>query len=115
MTTNSNKKRLRAIKKKIKRSGNKKVRADLKRDLATNPEEAHNELERGQRRSENLNGMDYDAKRKKKKRSLYDQANGGIIPPDCVHLEENNDAEGRSEEENLPPLRAGEQGECPGV
>lgn len=110
MTNRKDKKRLRDLKRKIKRSGNKKARADLKRDLANNPEEAHfGEIQRGKRRSENLNGMDYDSKRKKKKSSnpaLYNPEDGGIIPPS--DLEGTNDGEGQKE---LPPLRPGEQGD----
>jgi len=107
------KKRLRELKRKIKRSGNKKARADLKRDLAINPEEAHfGQLERGGRRSENLNGLDYDSKRKKKtqRRELYNQEDGGIIPPEDQPLEA-NDGEDKSSESAVPPVRGGEQAE----
>jgi hypothetical protein len=103
------KKRLRELKRKIKRSGNKKARADLKRDLATNPEEAHfGQVERGGRRSENLNGLDYDSKRKKKsqRRELYNQEDGGIIPPDSLEANDNGE---ESSEGDVPPVRGGEQ------
>ena len=61
--------RLRALKREIKRSGNKKVRSQVKKDLATNSEDADlTQVDYGSRSSKKMNGIDYDATRKKKTR-----------------------------------------------
>lgn len=58
---------LRKLKRDLKRSGSKRRRRHLKRELAENPEEApHSEFEFGDDRSENLNGMDRDSTRRRK-------------------------------------------------
>lgn len=49
----------RNLKKDVKRRGTKRVRQSLKRNLAENPEEAHQaEIDYGRASSEPLNGMD---------------------------------------------------------
>jgi hypothetical protein len=59
------KKRTRKLKREIKRAGNKKRRAKLKRDLADNPAEAHwSEADLGREQSANLNGLDNDSTRR---------------------------------------------------
>jgi len=59
--------RLRALKREIKRQGNKKVRSSIKKSLATNPEEAHlTEVDYDGRSSKKMNGIDHDSTRKKK-------------------------------------------------
>jgi hypothetical protein len=61
------KKRLREIKRQIKRSGTKRVRARSKRELAENREDADfSRIGFGDFRSEHFNGMDEDATRKSK-------------------------------------------------
>jgi hypothetical protein len=63
------KKYLRKVKREIKRSGNKRVRSQIKREIEENPDVAHmSEQDFGGFSSEIMNGMDYDSKRKKKKR-----------------------------------------------
>lgn len=53
------KKRMRAIKREVKRAGNKKVRAKMKRDLAENPEDTHFfHPEYGELESRKYNGID---------------------------------------------------------
>lgn len=53
------KRQLRELKRAIKKRGNKKRRADLKRDLAVNPEEAaHTKDSVGRHTSTSLNGLD---------------------------------------------------------
>ena len=93
--------RLRKIKREIKRSGNKKVRSQAKRDLMENPEEAHlSQQDYGGRSSKKMNGMDRDATRKKERRQkLYDQPADGIM------------AQKEPNDEELPSLRDGEQGD----
>jgi hypothetical protein len=60
------KRRLRALKRSVKRAGTKKVRQQLKRDLAVNPEEAaHTEIDYGRDTSTSLNGNDKDATRRR--------------------------------------------------
>ena len=60
--------RLRALKREIKRSGNKKVRQSIKRSLTTNPEEADLlATDYDGRSSKKMNGMDYDSTRKSRK------------------------------------------------
>lgn len=82
MENRKDKDRLRALKREIKRAGNKKVRSKFKKDIAENPEEAHlTQVDYGGRRSKDMNGIDYDSTRKKKTpRQLYDEENNGIIP-----------------------------------
>lgn len=61
------KRMLRDIKRALKRRGNKHRRAELKRNLAENPEEAaHAEEDLGGYRSDALNKLDNDSTRKKK-------------------------------------------------
>jgi hypothetical protein len=61
------KRELRRLKRDIKKAGNKRRRAHLKRELADNPEEAHkSEYEFGRFRSADMNGLDNDATRKRK-------------------------------------------------
>jgi hypothetical protein len=61
------KRMLRDLKRKLKRRGNKHRRAELKRDLAENPDEAaHAEEDLGKHRSDALNKLDNDSTRKKK-------------------------------------------------
>jgi hypothetical protein len=56
----------RKLKRDVKRAGNKRRRQHLKRDLANNPEEAHqSEFDFGQNSSETLNGLDNDATRRR--------------------------------------------------
>jgi hypothetical protein len=58
------KRRHRQLKRSVKRAGTKKVRQQLKRDLAENPEEAaHTEIDYGRDTSAGLNGNDRDATR----------------------------------------------------
>lgn len=58
------KRQLRKLKRTIKKAGGKKRRAQLKRDLAANPDEAHwSEPTFGNASSETLNGLDDDATR----------------------------------------------------
>ncbi|AWM35968.1 hypothetical protein C1280_02375 [Gemmata obscuriglobus] len=58
---------LRDLKRKLKKRGNKHRRAELKRDLAENPEEAaHAEEDLGRYRSDTLNRLDNDSTRRKK-------------------------------------------------
>ena len=50
----------------IKRAGTKRLRRNLKRDLAENPEEAaHTEIDYGRHSSQALNRLDEDATRRK--------------------------------------------------
>ncbi|QEG31468.1 hypothetical protein GobsT_62900 [Gemmata obscuriglobus] len=61
------KRMLRDLKRKLKKRGNKHRRAELKRDLAENPEEAaHAEEDLGRYRSDTLNRLDNDSTRRKK-------------------------------------------------
>jgi hypothetical protein len=61
------KRKLREAKRAIKKRGNKHRRAELKRNLAENPEEAaHAEEDLGKHRSDRLNRLDNDSTRKKK-------------------------------------------------
>jgi hypothetical protein len=58
---------LRDLKRALKKRGNKHRRAELKRNLANNPEEAaHAEEDLGRYRSDTLNKLDNDSTRKKK-------------------------------------------------
>jgi hypothetical protein len=59
------KRRHRELKRSIKRAGKKKVRQQLKRDLAIRPEDAaHSEIDYGRDTSAGLNGIDRDATRR---------------------------------------------------
>jgi hypothetical protein len=65
MSMDQDKRRYRKLKRDIKRAGNKRRRAHLKRDLAENPEEApYSEFDFGRTSSETMNGMDSDATRR---------------------------------------------------
>ena len=60
------KRRYRKLKRDIKRAGNKRRRAHLKRDLAENPEEAAcTEFDFGRTSSKTMNGMDQDPTRRR--------------------------------------------------
>jgi hypothetical protein len=66
MPPDPDKRRMRELKRAVKRRGNKHRRRQLKRDLAENPDEAaHSEEKLGRYRSEEYNGLDQDATRKK--------------------------------------------------
>ena len=55
----------RQLKRAVKKAGNKKRRANFKRDLREHPEEAAFSEERiGHHRSDQFNGLDHDATRK---------------------------------------------------
>lgn len=59
------KRKMRKLKRSVKKRGNKHRRAQLKRTLAENPEEAaHAEADFGGYTSETLNGQDHDSTRK---------------------------------------------------
>ena len=61
------KRMLREIKRAVKKRGNKHRRAELKRGLSENPEEAaHAEENLGRYRSDTLNKLDNDSTRRKK-------------------------------------------------
>ncbi len=61
------KRMLRDLKRTLKKRGNKHRRAELKKNLAANPEEAaHAEEDLGGYRSDALNKLDNDSTRKKK-------------------------------------------------
>ncbi len=61
------KRMLRDLKRALKKRGNKHRRAELKKNLANNPEEAaHAEEDLGRYRSDTLNKLDNDSTRKKK-------------------------------------------------
>jgi hypothetical protein len=60
------KRQLRKLKREIKKAGNKRRRAALKRDLAENPEEAaHSEFDFGRTSSAGMNGLDQDSTRRR--------------------------------------------------
>jgi hypothetical protein len=60
---------LRDLKRALKKRGNKHRRAELKKNLANNPEEAaHAEEDLGRYRSDTLNKLDNDSTRKRKDR-----------------------------------------------
>lgn len=66
----------------VKRSGNKKVRSAIKKDIATNPEDAHlTNVDYDGSTSKVLNGNDYDStrKRNKKDHQLYNGSDGSIM------------------------------------
>ena len=61
------KRMLRDLKRALKKRGNKHRRAELKKNLAENPEDAaHAEEDLGRSRSDTLNKLDNDSTRKKK-------------------------------------------------
>ena len=61
------KRMLRELKRALKKRGNKHRRAELKKNLAANPDEAaHAEEDLGRHRSDTLNKLDNDSTRKKK-------------------------------------------------
>ena len=61
------KRMLRDLKRALKKRGNKHRRAELKKNLAANPEEAaYAEEDLGRHRSDTLNKLDNDSTRKKK-------------------------------------------------
>ena len=61
------KRRMRDLKRAIKKRGNKRRRAELKRNLADNPEEAAQaEEDLGKHRSDQLNRLDDDSTRRKR-------------------------------------------------
>jgi hypothetical protein len=61
------KRMLRDLKRTLKRRGNKHRRAELKKNLAENPDEAaHAEESLGRHRSDALNKLDNDSTRRKK-------------------------------------------------
>ena len=60
------KRRMRDLKRAIKKRGNKRRRAELKRNLADNPEEADRAEENlGRHRSDQLNRLDDDSTRRR--------------------------------------------------
>jgi hypothetical protein len=62
------KRRYRKLKRDVKRAGNKRRRAHLKRDLLNNAEEAaFSEFDFGDTSSQSMNGMDCDATRRRAK------------------------------------------------
>ena len=64
MNMDQDKRRYRKLKRDVKRAGNKRRRAHLKRELANNPDEApFSQFDFGQTSSETMNGMDRDATR----------------------------------------------------
>jgi len=66
MSRPDEKRQLRALKRAIKKAGNKHRRQQLKRDLNQNPEEvAHREDDLGRHRSNTLNGIDNDSTRRR--------------------------------------------------
>lgn len=66
MPPDPDKRKMRKLKQAIKRRGSKHRRAELKKNLAENPEEAANAEENfGRYSSETMNGMDKDSTRKR--------------------------------------------------
>ena len=67
MPVDPEKRKLRELKRSVKKRGNKHRRAELKKSLTENPEEAaHAEADLGKHRSDLLNGIDKDSTRKRK-------------------------------------------------
>ncbi len=67
------KRMLRDLKRTLKKRGNKHRRAELKRNLAENPEEAaHAEEDLGRFRSDTLNKLDNDSTRRKNDEPKHD-------------------------------------------
>jgi hypothetical protein len=70
MNMDQDKRRYRKLKRDVKRAGNKRRRAHLKRELADNPEEARfSEFDFGETSSDTMNGMDRDATRRRVSKS----------------------------------------------
>ena len=66
MSMDQDKRRYRKLKQDVKRAGNKRRRAHLKRELANNPDEApFSQFDFGETSSETMNGMDRDATRRR--------------------------------------------------
>lgn len=66
MPPDPDKRKLRELKRTLKKRGNKHRRAELKRDLADNPDEAANSEEKlGRFRSDTFNGLDRDSTRRR--------------------------------------------------
>jgi hypothetical protein len=67
MPVDPDKRKMRELKRAVKKRGNKHRRSELKRQLASNPEEASEaEEDFGRHSSANFNGMDKDSTRRKK-------------------------------------------------
>lgn len=76
MPIDPDKRKMRELKRAIKKRGNKHRRAQLKRDLTENPDEAaHSEERLGRYRSDTLNGLDNDSTRRREEDSP--QKHGG--------------------------------------
>jgi len=70
MAPDPDKYKLRALKRAVKKRGNKHRRAQLKQTLATNPDEAAEAVEDfGRHSSETLNGLDRDSTRRRTEES----------------------------------------------
>jgi hypothetical protein len=66
MSLDQDKRHYRKLKRDVKRAGNKRRRAHLKRELADNPEEApFSEFDFGATSSATMNGIDQDATRRR--------------------------------------------------
>lgn len=66
MPPDPDKRKLRELKRALKKRGNKHRRAELKRDLTDNPDEAANSEEKlGRFRSDTFNGLDKDSTRRR--------------------------------------------------
>jgi len=66
MPPDPDKRKLRELKRALKKRGNKHRRQQLKRDLASDPEEAaHSEEKLGRHRSDTFNGLDKDSTRRR--------------------------------------------------
>jgi len=64
--SHDNKRQLRKLKRDIKRSGSRRARRQLKRDLLERPEEApHSEVDFGRLGSAGLNALDQDGTRRR--------------------------------------------------
>jgi len=69
------KRRYRKLKRDVKRAGNKRRRAHLKRELADNPEDAqYTEFDFGRSTSATLNGLDQDATRRRSENAYGESA-----------------------------------------
>lgn len=67
MPPDPDKRKLRELKRVLKRRGTKHRRQELKKNLADNPEEAHEAEENlGRARSDTLNGLDNDTTRRQR-------------------------------------------------
>jgi hypothetical protein len=74
--TDPDKRKMRDLKRALKKRGNKHRRAELKRNLAENPEEAaFAEEDLGGYRSDTLNKLDNDSTRRKAKSDTDNEAN----------------------------------------